>query len=124
VVPGVQAVLLDANALLLPFQFSLNLEAELRRLLGDHEIYVPSPVVQELRGVAKSDRKAKAALQLATRFKILDVPGAADDVILDTAVRLKAAVVTNDAALLRRLKAFGIPRIFLRSRSHLVLEGL
>jgi len=124
VLPGVQAVVLDANALLMPFRFRLNLEAEIRRLLGDHEIYVPSPVIGELKGLLKSNRTAKSALQLANRFRVLEVPGAADDAVLDAAEQLRGVVVTNDAALLRRLKDLGMPRIFLRSRSHLALEGL
>jgi rRNA-processing protein FCF1 len=120
----VQAVLLDTNALLLPFQFRLNLEAELRRLVGDHELYVPSPVLDELRGLSKSTQEAKAALRLASHFRLLDVEGEADDAIVEVASKMKAVVVTNDAGLLRRLKEAGVPRVFLRSRSHLVVEGL
>ncbi|HLE46627.1 MAG TPA: PIN domain-containing protein [Thermoplasmata archaeon] len=119
-----QPVILDANALLMPFQFRINLEAELRRLLGDHEILVPSPVIEELRGLARSVPEARPALRLAQRFRILEAPGGADDAIQETASRLKGVVVTNDAALLRELKEANIPRVFLRSRSHLVLEGL
>src|SRR2546425_5348039 len=121
---GMQSVVLDANALLLPFQFRVNLEAELRRLLGDHEIFIPSPVMDELKGLAKSVREARGGLCLAARFRVLEVPGGADDAVLDAASRLKAVVVSNDAALLRRLKEAQIPRIFLRSRTHLVSEGL
>jgi rRNA-processing protein FCF1 len=119
-----QAVLLDTNALLLPFQFRLNLEAELRRLLGDHVTLVPSPVLEELRGLTKSTKEARAALRLASSFRVLPLEGEADDAILENAPRLKAIVVTNDAVLLRRLKEAGVPRIFLRSRSHLVAEGI
>ena len=121
---SVQAVLLDTNALLLPFQFRLNLEAELRRLIGDHELYVPSPVLDELRGLSKTTQEAKAALRLASRFRLLDAEGEADDVIVEAAARMRAVVVTNDAGLLRRLKEARVPRVFLRSRSHLVVEGL
>ena len=119
-----QTVVLDANALLLPFQFRLNLQAELRRLLGDHDIFVPSPVLEELKGLSKSVPEARAALKLAIRFRVFDVAGGADDAILDAANRLKAVVVTNDAALLRRLQAARVPRIYLRSRTHLVADGL
>ncbi len=119
-----QPVVLDTNALLLPFQFRVNLEAELRRLLGVLEIYVPSPVLDELKGLARSVRAARGALKLAARFQVVDVMGDADDAVLEAAARLKAVVVSNDAALLRRLKEARIPRIFLRSRSHLVAEGL
>jgi len=119
-----QPVILDANALLLPFQFRVNLEAELRRLLGEHEILVPSPVMDELRGLSKSVREARGAQKLAERFRVLEVEGEADDAILEAATQMSAAVVTNDAVLLRRLREARIPRIFLRSRSHLVIEGL
>jgi len=119
-----QAVVLDSNALLLPFQFRVNLEAELRRLLGDHEIFVPSPVMDELKGLSRSVREARGALKLAEKFRVFEAPGDADDAVLDIASQLKGVVVSNDAALLRRLKDAQIPRIFLRSRSHLVAEGL
>ncbi len=119
-----RSVLLDTNALLLPFQFRLNLEAELRRLLGDHEALVPSPVLDELHGLTRSVPEARAALRLASTFRVLPAEGEADDAIVDSARRLGAAVVTNDAALLRRLKEVAVPRIYLRSRSHLVVEGL
>ncbi len=120
----VQTVLLDTNALLLPFQFRLNLEAELRRLLGEHEALVPSPVLDELRGLTKSTKEARAALRLALTFRTLPAEGDADDAIFDAARRTGALVLTNDAVLLRRLKEAGVPRIFLRSRSHLVVEGV
>jgi rRNA-processing protein FCF1 len=117
-------VLLDANALLMPFQFRLNLEAELRRLLGDVDIAVPSPVLAELRLLADRDRNAQAGLRLAERYRTLEAPGSADDALLDLAQAHKAAVVTLDQPLLDRLRGLGLPRIFLRSRNHLAGEGL
>ena len=119
-----QTVLLDANALLMPFQFRINLEAELRRLLGDVDLAVPTPVLEELRLLATHDRDAKAAERLAARYRAVEGRGSADDALLDLAVSLHAVVVTNDQPLLDRLKREGVPRAFLRSRSHLVLEGL
>ena len=118
-----RTVLLDANALLMPFQFRVNLEAELRRLLGEVDIAVPTPVLEELRLLATHDRDARAAARLAARYRAVEGVGSADDAILDLASALRAVVVTNDRPLLDRLKAAGVPRISLRSRSHLVLEG-
>jgi uncharacterized protein len=117
-------VLLDANALLLPFQFRLNLEAEVRRLLGDADLAVPTPVLEEIRLLATHDRDAKAAERLASKYRAVEGHGSADDALLELAVSLHAVVVTNDQPLLDRLKKEGVPRIFLRSRSHLTLEGL
>lgn len=119
-----QTVLLDANALLMPFQFRINLEAELRRLLGDVDIAVPAPVLEELRLLATHDRDAKAGERLAAKYRIIEGHGGADDALLELGTDLRAVVVTNDQPLLDRLKAFGVPRAYLRSRSHLVLEGL
>ena len=115
---------MDANALLMPFQFRINLEAELRRLLGDVDLAVPTPVLEELRLLATHDRAARAAERLAAKYRALEGHGGADDALLDLAVALHAVVVTNDQPLLDRLKEHGVPRAFLRSRSHLVLEGL
>jgi len=117
-------VLLDTNALLMPFQFRVNLEAELLRLLGNPDIAVPTPVVSELTILAERDRNAKAALRLASRYRAIDASGSADDALLDLAQKHRAVVVTLDQPLLERLRVAGIPRIFLRSRNHLVSEGL
>jgi hypothetical protein len=117
-------VLLDANALLMPFQFRINLEAELRRLVGDADVAVPTPVLAELDAMRGRDRDARSAARLAGSFRPIEGHGAADDALLDLATEHRGVVVTNDAALLGRLRASGIPRITLRSRNHLVLEGL
>ncbi len=117
-------VALDANALLMPFQFRVNLDAELRRLLGDVDIRVPTPVIEELRVLAESGREAQSALRLSEKYRPLESSGSADDALVDLAASRGAVVVTNDAALLGRLRESGFPRVFLRSRTHLVVEGL
>ncbi|TLZ66496.1 MAG: twitching motility protein PilT [Methanobacteriota archaeon] len=117
-------VLLDTNALLMPFQFRVNLETELGRLMGSADLAIPSPVWTELEFLAERDRDARAALQLAARYRVIEAPGSADDALLALASSLRAVVVTNDQPLLDRLRAASIPRIFLRSRNHLVAEGL
>ena len=119
-----RTVLLDANALLMPFQFRINMEAELHRLLGEVDIAVPTPVLEELRLLATHDRDAKAGERLAAKYRTVEAHGGADDALLELGADLHAVVVTNDQPLLDRLKASGVPRAYLRSRSHLVLEGL
>lgn len=119
-----QLVLLDANALLMPFQFQLHLDAELRRILGDVDVAVPTPVLAELSVLAESDRDARSAQRLARNYRTIEVRGSADDALLDLAMERGAVVVTNDQPLLARLEAAGIPRVFLRSRNHLVVDGL
>ncbi len=109
---------------MMPFQFRIHLDTELRRLLGDVDIAVPSPVLAELRSLGERDRVAQSAARLAENYRSVEVHGSADDALLDLGETLWAIVVTNDQPLLDRLKAAGIPRVFLRSRNHLVVEGL
>lgn len=117
-------VLLDTNALLMPFQFRLNLEAELGRLLGQVEIAVPAPVLAELEALSDADRHARSAARLALRYRTIEAHGSADDALLELGGNLEAVVVTNDAVLRERLRAARVPVVYLRSRSHLVAEGL
>ena len=115
-------VVLDANALMLPFQFPINLDAELGRILGACDVYVPSSVVRELQRVAARDRRARGALELAAKYATHETRRTGDGAVIAAAEALGAHVVTNDRALLAALKARGIPRIRLRSKSHLELE--
>ena len=120
----VSTAILDANALRMPFQFRVNLDTELKRLLGECEIVVPEPVLGELEIQAGEDRRAKAALRLAGKYRPVPAQGRGDDAVIEVAKATGGVVVTNDAALLDRLRKLRIPRITLRSRNHLVLEGL
>ncbi len=108
----------------MPFQFQVHLDVELRRVLGDVEVAIPSPVLAELALLADHDRDARAAQRLAKNYRVVEGHGSADDALLDLAADRHAVVVTNDQLLLDRLQAAGIPRVFLRSRNHLVAEGL
>lgn len=120
----VRAVVIDANGFLLPFQFRINLDAELTRLLGTYEILVPRQVLKELETLAQTDQRAEGALKLARKYREVNVAtGNADDAVVDLAIERSATVLTNDRGLLRRLKKLRVARIYLRSQSHLVLEG-
>ena len=83
-----------------------------------------TPVLEELRLLATHDRDAKAGERLAARYRSVEGHGSADDALLELGQALHAVVLTNDQPLLDRLEALGVPRAHLRSRSHLVLEGL
>jgi len=122
-------VLLDTNALMMQFQFSVDVEAELRRVLDfSYEIVVPSTVVDELSALAeesvgKDKQEARMALQLAKSFKVLPAEGEGDASILRLAEKLNAIVVTNDKILRARLRAKNVPNIHMRSKAFLTLEG-
>lgn len=115
-----KAVVLDANALLLPFQFRVNLDSELRRLLGEVPVFVPSSVLGELGRLA--DKDSKAALSLARRYQIVETELQGDDAVLTIAEQRSAAVLTNDRELIHRLREKGIPVVRLRAERYLVLD--
>ncbi len=129
-------VILDTNALLLPFQFRINIDQELQRLLGDHEVIVPDFIYHELAHLAPTVKFGPAALRLAAKYPRCETaydyhPDAlkqrdatVDDAMLALAGELDAVVVTNDRELRQRLHEAGISTIGLRSRSHLMLYRL
>ena len=113
-------VVLDTNALLMPFEFSINLDIELKSLLGDCEIFVPGPVIGELR--RSKNKHAKAALALASKYKLHPMETQGDAGVIQSAKELDAYVVTNDFPMQKKLRQAGIHPIFLRSRNHLYLD--
>ena len=115
-------MILDANALLMPFQFKVNLDSELRRLFGEVMVFVPSSVLGELAN--SLDKNSKAALALARKYSIAETELGGDDAVLDLAVKRDAAVVTNDKELISRLRSHPLPAVRLRSRKYLVVDGL
>ena len=115
-----RTVVLDTNALLMPFEVKLNLDLELRRLLGDVRVVVPGPMVGELKRCGA--KHSKAALSLARKYEILQTESDGDEAIIELARALDAYVVTNDKELRSRLRAIKIPLVYLRSGTHAVLE--
>jgi hypothetical protein len=119
--PSRQMVVLDANALMMPFQFGLNIDLELGRLVPGCEMVVPSSVMDELKAVLErtKDPHARSALSLAPKYRCINVEGSCDDAVLELARRLGAVVVTNDRGLRARAQAAGLKVIGLRGKNHL-----
>ena len=123
-----KTVILDSSAIMMCFEFSIDLEKELTRLLGKYHIVVPSSIVGELeclskKGAGKKNIKAKASLKLIEKYETIVVEGKnADDSIVDLSERINGAVVTNDKELRRRLKMVPVSVIFLRAKKKLIME--
>ncbi len=111
-------VILDTNALIMPFQFNINLDLELERILGNPEVLVPSSVVDELRRLGRKD-----ALDLASKYEVIQVNRQGDMGVMEAVEGSGGVVVTNDKVLKDRLRAKGVPVVYLRSRSHLEVIG-
>jgi len=123
-----KVVILDSSAIMMLFEFSIDLEDELTRLLGRCRIVVPLPIrteltVLSLRGDGKKCQMAKASLKLIERYEVVKVDEkTADDAVFSLAKETNGIVVTNDKELRGRLKEISLSVIFLRAKKRLVLE--
>ncbi|AIZ57000.1 ribonuclease VapC9 [Candidatus Methanoplasma termitum] len=115
-----QTVVLDTNALLMPFEIKMNLDLELKGLLGDFRCVVPGPLIGELKHL--DHKYAKAALQLARKYDIVQTTRSGDDAVIDVAIATNGYILTNDKKLRVAARKQQIPLIFLRSSTHLILE--
>ena len=66
-------VVFDSSAILMLFEYNINLKKELVKLLGSYEIVVPSKIVEELKflsekGKGKKKQLAKPALLLIENY--------------------------------------------------------
>jgi rRNA-processing protein FCF1 len=126
-------IILDSNFLLVPFQFGVNIFEAIEDLLDRNIEFIVLPqILEEVKRIADGmdddSRGARLALKLiGERCKVLDLEGIegldVDESIVRAAVKLGAAVATNDRELRRKLRSKGIPTIFLRERSHLDIDG-
>jgi len=127
--PQEKTVILDTNAVLMLFEFSIDLHAELSRLIGGYHLVVPGSVVQELQKIAengegKRQQNAKAGLSLIRTIEVITVEGArGDEAVFELAHMLNGFVVTNDKALRKRLYDDSVPVIFMRKKQTLCLES-
>lgn len=123
-----KTVILDSSAIMMLFEFQINLEDELTRLLGIYRIIIPKPIYEELKflsinGKGKKRIIAKASLKLIEKYNIVDSDEkTGDDSVLSIAKKTKGIVVTNDKELKDNLKKISLSVIFLRAKKKLVME--
>ena len=121
-------VVLDSSAVLMFFEFSIDLENELTRLLGLYKIVVPSKILDELtllseQAKGKKKQFAKAALKLLKNYEIIqDSSKYADDAVLNVAKKHNGIIFSNDKELKRRAKKEKIKTIFLKNKNYLDLS--
>ena len=113
-------IVLDSNALMMPFIYKLNLDIEIKKLIGDAEIYIPSCVVGEIERISERRWEAKAAFNLLKKYRIVEVEKLGDEGVLEAAKKLDAYLLTNDEDLLKRAKKEKIKIIFMK-QNHLVI---
>ncbi|MFH1101039.1 MAG: DNA-binding protein [Methanobacteriota archaeon] len=126
--PQEKIVILDTNAILMLFEFSIDLKDELTRLLGVYRLIIPTAIIEELnilieRGEGVRAMRAKAALQFVKDAETRDAEGTTgDDAVVHLARELNGIVVTNDKKLRQQLKEYSVPVIYLRKKQFLCME--
>jgi rRNA-processing protein FCF1 len=115
-------VLLDTNALFMPFQMRFDVEAEIERVMGRSRIAVPEVVLAEITAMQGSVKDGPAALQFARRFETVPSEGLGDDAVVECAVRTGGVVVTGDRGLIKRLRAKGLKVLRPRQRKRLEIR--
>ncbi len=121
--PSERLVLLDANALMTASRLKMDLERELAKAAPGWTAVLPSSVAVELQGL-KGRRDAAGARALSARFAVIDAPGRGDRAILAAArAGPRRAVLTNDRALRKALRAQGTPVLYVRQRAGIALDG-
>ena len=114
-------VVLDANALMMPFIYRINIDIEIFNLMGEVEFYVPSSVVGEIKRLSERRWEAKAAMELMRKYRVVNVSKLGDDGVLEAAKKLNGYLLTNDEELRRRAKKDKIKVIFMK-QNHLVMD--
>jgi rRNA-processing protein FCF1 len=116
-------VILDTNAILLPFTQGTRLEDELEGLVGSLSLHVPSSVVSELKRLAENHgatgRAARMALTFSGRCTVEPTGLMGDDGILEVGRRLDGIVVTNDRKLQQQCVLSGLRVIVAREKGRL-----
>ena len=111
------------------FEYTIDLEMELTRLVGSYQIIIPCSVKNELKilakkGKSKRAQNSQAALKLIQKYQVLpDEDRPVDDNIILLALELHAYVVTNDKELRNRLRGKYIGVIFLRGKQKLEIDN-
>ncbi|HUU75297.1 MAG TPA: nucleotide-binding protein [Methanoregulaceae archaeon] len=119
-------VLFDANALMVQFQFRIDIFEELRNLIGLYDPLILADVIIELHGLARGQGRhgsaARSALILAEKCTKVESElkdGRVDEKIVDYAQRHGCMVITNDRSLRNTLLSYNIPVISLKQRKKL-----
>lgn len=121
--PITNPIIIDTNGLLMPFQFSINLDLELNRLFGFWLLLVPQCVITELIGLSKDNHIAKVALDLSRKYKKIETDLWGDDGVLEALEKANGILLTNDKELKKRAIDLGYRVIYLRKRKYLVVSG-
>ncbi|NVM01886.1 MAG: nucleotide-binding protein [Candidatus Helarchaeota archaeon] len=127
-------IILDTNFFFIPIDFKIDIFEEFDRIIQtNYKIMTFPAIIEELKKLSAKKtsvswkKRIQMALKIAEKCEIYDESTLQkeniDDFILRIAKEKKWIVATNDKELKKRLKSQGIPIIYLRQKSYLMLEG-
>lgn len=130
-------IILDTNFLMIPYQFKVDIFAEIERIADfSYNLYVVDKTIEELNKIIKEQKgknkeAAKFALKMISTKKIKVIKTKSDKIADDEIVCLSKEdpsmiIATQDKDLKRRLINHRIDLIILRQKSTLVIvkQGL
>jgi rRNA-processing protein FCF1 len=127
-------VLLDTNFLMIPLRFGVDIFSEMASLLGGVvEPVVTQSVLDEIHLLMREakpsfNRELEFALKMSLQCIVIDderrLHEKVDDSLIRIAVDNGFIVGTTDADLRRRLRAVGVPALYLRQSNRLCIEGI
>ncbi len=137
---GKQVVVLDTNALVMPFQHKINLDVAIVKLVGRSIVVVPEIILKELAGLAERENGIfSSAMKLAARYDILAFANdrthhdrTARNFVDNEMVRLAGKLqgiasciyfVTNDVVLQKALERTGVRVVGMRAGGKLAIIG-
>ena len=95
-----KTIIADTNALIMPFKSSINLDSELRGLVGTYKIIVPAPIIGELKRLEDRVPQARSALRFARTKEIVETETDGDRSVMEAAEKLDGIILTNDRELI------------------------
>ena len=123
-------VVIDTNFFMVPFQFNVDIIAELEKLLPSYKLTTPSFVINELKGLKRNNKgktrlNANLALKLAnsSKIEIKDISLLENETVDDALLRVSEVLATNDIELKNRAKDKGITVAYLRQKKYIAVEG-
>jgi rRNA-processing protein FCF1 len=123
-----KTVVLDSSAILMIFEFSIDIEKELARILGSYKIIVPKTIFTELKnlseqGSGKKKQIAKPALKFVERYEIVeDTSKFGDDSVIELAKKYNGIVFSNDKELRKKSRKEKLKTICLRGKKYLIIS--
>lgn len=124
-------LLVDTNFLLVPVRFKLDVFEETPKAVNDIvEFYVSSRVLDEIKILKERSkgnfvRQLKLAEKLAENCKVIDDNSRTrvDQSLIDLAIEHEMVLGTTDAELRQNARKAGVKVVYMRQKSHLVLDG-